>query len=259
MRALTVSTGLALAACLGCGRIDGGSRTVVPVGADLMLRIGNSIPQSPRWTDEQGRPGPLQGRPGRATILSLNYYECKGICSPMLTNLSKAIEKLQLEPGVDYQVWTVSIDSKETPAMALRKKRSIFAAMHRPIPESSWTFFTADGEQIARLADSVGFRFSRQGDGFMHPGALIILAPDGRIVRYIYGNTYLSLDLEMALIEAAHGTIGQTYRKSLLMCFRDEPMAKSYVYLATRTGGVALLAGIVASVIVSRRRRRGAV
>lgn len=228
-----------------------------PSGADLVLRVGNSIPESPKWTDEHGRHGPSTGRPGRATILSLNYYECKGICSPMLTNLAKTVEKLQLEPGIDYQVWTVSIDAKETPAMALRKKQSLFAGMHRPIPESSWTFFTADAGQIAQLAESVGYRFSPQGDGFMHPGALIILAPDGRIVRYIYGNTYLALDLEMALTEAAQGTVGQTYRKSLLMCFRDEPLAKSYVYLATRSGGVALLLVVAGSVIALKRRRRG--
>lgn len=210
-------------------------------GADLDLHAGEYIPGGLTFTDETGQRVVLSDLPEKPTILSLNYYECKDICTPMLTELADALDKIELEPGRDFRVWTVSIDENETPDFARRKKASFLAGMQRPFSDNAWTFFTGDPDNIRALADSVGYSFSRQGDGFIHPGALVILSPDGKIVRYIYGKRYLSLDLEMALMEASDGRVGQTIRKALLTCFRYDPEGKTYTLNVTRIAGVVIL------------------
>ena len=225
-------------------------------GADLDLKIGKMIRTDVPFRDEHGKEVLLKDRLGKPTILSLNYYECKDICTPMLTGLADALDKIELEPGQDFQVWTVSIDPKETPDLAIDKKREILSSLHRPFSDESWTFFTGKPESIQALSDSVGYSFSIQGDGFIHPGALIILSTKGKIIRYIYGQRYLPLDLEMALMEASHGRVGQTVRKVLLTCFRFDPEENTYVFDATRVGGTVVLLSAAIFLIVLRSKRR---
>jgi len=58
--------------------------------------------------------------------------------------------------------------------------------------------------------------FSAQGKEYIHPGAIIVLSPEGKVTRYLYGSTYfLPFDLKMSVVEAAAGRSGPTINKVL--------------------------------------------
>ena len=87
---------------------------------------------------------------------------------------------LDAAPGTDYRVVTVSIDENETPADARRAKRIALETIERPFPPEDWRFLTGDAPSIARLADSVGFRFRRNAGGF---DSLKIYDKQGSVLR----------------------------------------------------------------------------
>ena len=70
----------------------------------------------------------------------------------------------------------------------------------------------------------------------------MMLTPDGRISRYLYGVRFKERDLRLALTEASEGKLGTRGDKLLLFCFHYDPSAKGYVPFARnimRIGGGA--------------------
>ncbi len=166
-------------------------------------RLGETIPLDLSFYDETGKVVQFGSLIDKPTILSLTYYSCSNLCDNISSAVAGLLGRLQSEPGKDYSVITVSFDERDTPADALQKKGDFIKEIGRPFPEKEWRFLTGNSENITRLSDSVGFKFLREGDGFRHPAALIVLSPKGRIIRYLYGTTYLPFDVLMALSEAS--------------------------------------------------------
>ena len=184
------------------------------------------------------RPG-APGRGGQArhprtlidkpTILTLNYFRCAGICTPLLNGVVEVLNRTKAEPGKDFQVVTVSFDDRDTPEIAAQKRTNYLKEIKRPFPPSAWRFLTGDAAPPRKaLADSVGFKFKREGDDFIHAGAIIVLSPKGKVTRYMYGITYLPADLQMAVHEAARGEAQPTINKLLKFCFSYDPAGRKY-------------------------------
>ena len=110
------------------------------------------------------------------------------------------------------------------------------------------------------LADSVGFKFKRQGKEFIHATAIIFLSPTGEVTRYMYGTAYLPADLQMAVQEAARGEARPTINKWLKICFSYDPVGRTYVLSFTKIGATIILLGAAIFLIVlvrgGRRRNR---
>jgi protein SCO1/2 len=114
--------------------------------------------------------------------------------------------------------------------------------IQKPFPEDTWRFLTGDKDNIHKLTDAVGFRFKRVGEDFEHPVSVMILAPDGKITRYMYGTDFLPFDLKMALMEASQGKIGPAISKVVRFCFSYDPKANKLVFNTLKvTGTVTLL------------------
>jgi protein SCO1/2 len=80
------------------------------------------------------------------------------------------------------------------------------------------------------------------GEDFEHPVALIILAPDGKIIRYLYGADPLPFDVKLALVEASQGRIGPAISKVVRFCFSYDSKANKFVFNTLKvTGTVTLL------------------
>ncbi len=101
---------------------------------------------------------------------------------------------------------------------------------------------------------------------FAHPSVFIVLTPDGRIARYLYGIEISPQDLKLALIEAADGKIGgsQVLNRVLLYCFHYDPVGKKYAVAAInlmKIAGAAVLAMLVIMITVlvrsEKRRQEG--
>jgi protein SCO1/2 len=217
-------------------------------GIGIDEKLGDTIPLELRFHDENGGSLSLKQLVDKPTILSLVYYTCPSICPRIMSSTAQVLSKLQMDPKKDYTVLTVSFDERDTPALALEKKKNYLKAIGKPFPQDSWRFMTAAAEPIRELTDSVGFGFQRLGDAFEHPAALIILSPDGKIVRYLYGLTYLPFDLKMALTEAQEGKVSPTIRRVLLFCFSYDPEGRTYVFNILKVTGVIVL--LFASILI---------
>jgi len=230
------------------------------VGVDEHL--GRRLPVDLVFHDEQNRPVRLGDLIQRPTFLTLVYYECPGICTPLLNGLVAVLDRPDYEPGRDYSVVTISFDETETSDLARRKHDNLLRTFHRAFPPDAWRFLTGDSASIAALTDAVGFRFQRQGRQFSHPAVLTILAPDGMITRYLYGITFLPFDVKMALTEASSGRVGPTVRRALLFCYSYDPQAQKYVFNFVKVAGTLFLVGVVIFGtwlgVSSRRQRRRA-
>lgn len=237
---------------------DAGSEARTEVGVDEHL--GRMLPLDLTLIDEDGRPVALREIVDRPTILTLVYYRCPGICSPLLSGLVDTLDRLDLEPGVDYEVLTISFDPTETPDLAKRKRVNHLAALNKPFPATAWSWMTGDSASIAAITDAVGFRYQRAGKDFTHPGVLTILAPDGKIARYLYGITFLPFDVKLALVEAAAGRTGPSINRLLYYCFSYDPDGKRYAFNILKVAGIVILFFAAALalflVLTSRRGRR---
>ena len=208
--------------------------------------------------DEKGNTVSLRALLDKPTILTLNYFRCAGICTPQLNGVVEVLNQTQAEPGKDFQVITVSFDPRDTSEIAAQKRVNYLREITRPFPPSAWRFLTGDAATTKALADSVGFKFKRQGDDFVHAAAIMFLSPKGEITRYMYGVTYLPADLQLAAQEAAKGEARPTINKWLKICFSYDPEGRRYVISFTRIGAVIVLAGaLVFLLLLLRKGRKG--
>jgi protein SCO1/2 len=212
------------------------------------------------FTDELFNEINLKQSIDKPTILALVYYECPGICSPLLNGLAEAMDQTDIELGEDYQVYTVSFSYTERPPLARQKKKTYSKLVSHGDTENAWKFFTGDSATVYRLLDDVGYKVKKEGDQYIHPGAIIVLSPDGKVTRYLYGSTYfLPFDIKMAVAEAAQGKSGPTINKVLNYCFSYDPEGKKYVFNVTKISGTFILllaGGLLASMLVKGRKRK---
>jgi protein SCO1 len=213
-------------------------------------KLGQTIPLDATFADEQGRPVALSAIITKPTIVTFVYFRCAGICSPLLNELSRMVDKMDLEPGTDYQILTISFDHRETPDMAAEKKDNYLSTIARPVPPTAWRFLTGDSVQIRRVTDASGFYFKRDHEEWIHAGALILLSPEGKITRYINGVSYLPFDVKMAVLEASHGTVTPTIATVLKFCYSYDPEGRTYALNITRIAMALILLLVAVFAIV---------
>lgn len=217
-------------------------------GIDVVERLGESIPEDLIFQDETGKTVKLGDylHKGKPILLVMAYYRCPMLCNMVLNGVSESAKTLDLALGKDYVILTVSIDSRETPELAAAKKTRYKEAFGKPGVEEGWFFLTGTSESSKALADAVGFKYfyDKKRDEFAHPAVIMLLSPEGKITRYVYGISYKNFDLKLGLIEAAQGKIGTTIDRLILSCFHYDASSGSYVPLAMnimRLGGVLTL------------------
>lgn len=221
-------------------------------------RLGKKADLSVVLKDEEGREVSLGSVVDRPTLLTLNFFRCTGICTPLLNGVVEMVNRSpDLVPGRDFQIVTVSFDERDTPEIALRKKQNYLKQMQRPFPPSAWRFLTGPPEATKALCDSVGFRFKRDGDQFVHPGVVVFLSPEGTVTRYLYGVTFLPSEVALAVAEARRGEWEPTVARLLPFCFSRDPQGRRTVLDVTRVAGLAtlLLAGLMVGGLLLRKGR----
>lgn len=231
-----------------------------PPEIGIVEKLGNQIPLDLEFTSSDGTKKKLRDVIDKPTILSLVYYNCPGICSPLLTNMSEVMDKVKLEPGKHFKALTISFDHREGADKAKRWKENYLASMKRPFGAENWEFMVGDSVTIRKLTDAVGFYFKPEGNDYVHPGSLFILTPDGKVSRYLLGIEYNPFDLQMSISEAAKGKSMPTVTKILQYCFSYDPEGKKYVFNVTKVAGtvIFLAAGIffITLVFMGKSKRK---
>lgn len=183
------------------------------VGIDENL--GGQIPLELQFTDDSGKQIKLGDIVNKPTIFMFVFFECKGLCTPLMGEVASQVDKLDLKPGTDYQIVSVSFAPEDNAELAAGKKVNYLNTIKREFPDSAWRFLTGDSASIAKLTDVVGFRYKKEGDQYIHAGALILVSPKGKITRYLLGTEFLPFDIKMAVIEASEGKATPTIAKVL--------------------------------------------
>jgi protein SCO1/2 len=228
-----------------------------PVGIDE--RLGQTVPLETVFRDEAGKPVPLRAVITKPTLLLLVYYECPSICNPLMNSLVETLNRTDLVPLRDFQVVTVSFDETETAPLAARKKENYLKAFQRPFPPEAWHFLTGEKKSIDALTDAVGFRFQRTGKDFNHAGAIIVLSPEGKIVRYLHGISFMPFDIKMSLIEASKGKTMPAVNRMLAFCYSYDPEGRKYTFNLLKVAGISMVTFIglfVAWLVVTTKRQK---
>jgi protein SCO1 len=227
----------------------------------IFERTGQFVDTTLRFVTEHGDTVILGDVLDKPTALLLVFYRCRGICSPLMDGAARVIGATDMVLGKDYQVLNVSFNPREDAALAREKKRNYVAQITREVDESGWMFFTGDSLNIASITDSVGFKYIPNGpDDYIHAAAIIMLSPDGQIIRYLMGTDFLPFDFKMAVVEANAGRPGPTINKILQYCFNYDPEGRKYVFNVTRIAGSGILLIILLFVgwlFFSRKNRSG--
>jgi protein SCO1/2 len=224
-------------------------------GVGIEQRLGAQVPRDLAFTDDSGNNihfGDYMGR--KPVILALVYYRCPSLCSLVLNGIVRSTKYQTMSAGKDFEVVAVSIDPRETPAVASQKKREYLSAYGRPESAGGWHFLTGAETASRSLADAVGFHYNydQKTDQYAHPSGIIVLTPGGRISRYFYGIEYAARDVKLGLVEASGGRIGSPVDQVTLFCFHYDPVSGKYtlailnILKAAGILTVLALAGIVA-------------
>jgi protein SCO1/2 len=234
---LVLGTGLPAYALPGGGRvpqsiIDAQSDAPPQVqGVDVEEHIGELVALEARFTDSSGKPVRLRDVLPRTkpVLFTLVYYNCPLLCNLVINEQIRNMRELGLELGKDYEAVTLSIDPKDTPAQSLERRRRHLQSMGKP-ETAPWYFLTGDEAEIQRVAKAVGFKYAydERTKQYVHPAVVHVLTPEGAISRYLYGTSFRTQDMKMALVEAAGGRVGTSFDRVVLTCFKYDTATRRY-------------------------------
>ncbi len=181
--------------------------------------VGAPLPLVDLQTDT-GKTLSLVSLKGKPLILSPIFATCPHTCTPITRGLLKATDALK-KKGFEFNVLSLSFDPSDGPATlsALRKKVGLPA---------DWQMAYGKPETVKAVLDTLDFQVARMDDGgFSHPNLVVVLTPELRVAKHVYGTDFHADELELALEEASH----------------KSPWAK-YSHLGI-TAALAALAGLV--------------
>ena len=200
---------------------------------------------------------------GRPVILALVYYECPNLCNMLLNGLTETLKNLDWTPGERFDIVAVSINPKETPELAAKKKASYLRVYDRAQGAVGWHFLTGEESQIRKLASQVGFgyHYDEREKQYAHASAIYVLTPEGKISRYLYGIEFKPKDMKLALLEASNGKIGSVVDRFVLFCYHYDPKTRSYSMVINRVmtascTGTALFFGGYLAVFWRREKKK---
>jgi len=226
--------------------------------------LGTQVSLDMPFVDDEGRSVKLGQYFGQKPILLvLGYYECPMLCTLVLNGMVESAADMKWSIGREFEVVDVSINPRETPALAAAKKRSYLKRYGRAGAGEGWHFLTGPEASIRQLANQVGFRyaFDPASKQYAHPSGLIILTPQGKVSRYIFGVTYSPTELFTALQGAGKRELGSPIQQLILLCFHYNPVTGKYsglIIVVLRILGASTMLGFLWLIIWLIRRGRAA-
>jgi protein SCO1/2 len=235
-------------------------------GVDIVEHLGGSLPRDAAFRDSDGKPVKLgdyfDGK--RPTLFVFAYHSCPMLCSLVLDAAVRSLNDVQWTVGDEFDVVSVSIDPKDTPETATKKRAQVVSSYTRSRGDTKgWHFLTGDEANIRKVTDAVGFeyRYDARQKQYAHPAAIYLLTPEGHVARYLYGIEFPPGDVRLGLLEATEGRSITTTERLLLFCYHYDPQGKKYSLVAMnvmRLGGAATVLGMgtLFTIMWARGRRK---
>lgn len=205
-------------------------------GLGVTEHLGGQIDLGLEFTSDTGEKVKL-GRyfeTGHPVLMAMVYYTCPNLCNYHLNGLMEAMKQLKWSTGQDYQLVAISMNHREGPDVASKKKANYIKAYGRPEAADGWHFLTGSEENVKKIADQLGFQFRWLPDQeqYSHASVSYVVTPGGKISRYLYGIAPDAQTLKLSLLEASNGKIGTVMDQILLFCFHFDPGKNKYTLYA---------------------------
>jgi protein SCO1/2 len=220
--------------------------------AGITEHLGAQIPLNLKFIDSTGQNVELSQyfNKGRPVILQMGYFNCPMLCDLVSKGVMKSVKGLDLELGKDYDILYVSINPLETWQLAQEKKRNYveeYSVSGRTGASLGWNFLVGQDAHTKPLADAVGFGFQKvEGKAeYSHPAMVVVLTPEGKISRYLYGNEFSNKLVRLSLVEASSGKIGTLTDQLMMLCYHYDGVSGQYtprwMFLMRSAGVVTVL------------------
>jgi protein SCO1/2 len=124
----------------------------------------------------------------------------------------------------------ISFNPADTPQEALLKRANYSHSYSSRAGTRGWHFLVGSQPAITKVMDAIGFhyRWDPVNKIFIHASGVMVLTPEGRVARYLYGVNYEPKDLKLSLVEASHNRIGSPVDQILLFCYHYDPKTGKY-------------------------------
>ena len=187
------------------------------------------------------------------------------LCMAINDGLINTLENLRANLGRDFEVVDVSIDPDEKSPAAAEKQKLYVRRYGRPGAAAGWHCLVGNPQSIAQLANEIGYGYAYdpQLKQYAHPSGVVVLTPEGKISRYIYGVTSNSTELRDAIAAAKKGKSASVVSQIILLCYHYNPITGKYgklVLLVMRIASVGFVAliGLWLFSMARRSAREGA-
>jgi protein SCO1/2 len=195
----------------------------------LTPRLGSRIALELPVRDPEARRGRLSDVFGEVPVLLvLAWYSCPNICSVQLRDLAASLARIDLAPGKDYRVATLSIDPHDGAAEAGKTRKLMLGSY--PGLAAGLDVLTASEAGVRSLADRLGYRYAYDPEikQYAHPAVVTVLTPRGEVSQYLTGLLFPADSLRTALVEAGRGSVGGPLDYLITHCYRYDPHTGRY-------------------------------
>ncbi len=235
-------------------------------GVSFDQKLNTQLPLALSFKDEYGHQVRLGDYFGdKPVILIFAYYNCPNLCDMVQSNLAKDLSSVNLAMGSQYKVLSVSINPQDTPQTALDKKNIYLTLYKKPYAADNWHFLSGTQDAITQLTEAAGYHYKYDAvqKQYDHPTGLMVLTPQGRTSRYLFGLDFNPTDLRLSLVEASNFKIGTPVDQFFLLCYHYDPVTGRYNLLINRIlqfAGVStatVLGLFVGALFLRERRKKG--
>lgn len=244
------------------GELDAKESKALMAKVGITQKMDSQVPLTAEFKDESGKTVTLARYLGdKPVMLNLISYTCTEVCTAEAQVMQATLKELPFRVGKDFDIVTVSIDERETSAMAQAHKDENVKNYGHKESANGWHFLTGTQSSIKALASSIGFRYAFNPDTkeYVHPDGLILLTPQGRVSRYFYRLEYPVRDVKFGLIEASQNKIGSPLDKIAMSCFHYNPTTGKYDLLISRIlqmSGIATVLGMALGIGIMLRAEK---
>jgi protein SCO1/2 len=178
---------------------------------------------------------------GKPTLLTFNYFRCRGVCDLQLRMIARDLPAWGLKADDDFNLVSLSFDPEDTPVTAEARRDVLSGELERAT--GRWHLGVGNAEEVLELAAEAGVRIERVADTdqWAHPAVAVVLTPEGVISSYLGGVRPEVRDVRFALVGASRGELGTLADFVWMSCFSYDPDSGSYVpeaWKIMRLGGL---------------------